>query len=69
MLRDNKMAPDADWLSRRDAMRDKVPPRFSSDELQKRLEEVSKQTNIQTYKHTYIVIHTVRSWQGQQGSM
>lgn len=40
MLRENHPDPEAEWMARREAMREKLPPQFSHEQLQKRLEEV-----------------------------
>ena len=42
MLQDNRQAQDTEWMARREAMRERMPPHFSNDDLQKKLEEVGK---------------------------
>ena len=42
MLQDNKHSRDTDWMTRRDALRDRMPPHMTDDTLQKKLEEVDK---------------------------
>ncbi len=43
MLRDDKALKDGDWANRLEAMREKMPPNFSREDIAKRIQEVSKE--------------------------
>ena len=40
-MKDDKLMKDGDWMSMREAMRENLPPRFTNEDLQARLEKVS----------------------------
>ena len=39
-MRDNQLMKDGDWMTKREAMREKLPPHFTNEDLQSRLEKV-----------------------------
>ena len=39
-MRDDKLMKDGDWMSMREAMRENLPPRFTNEDLQARLDKV-----------------------------
>ena len=41
-MRDNNLMPDGDWMTRREAMREHLPPHFTNEDIQNRLKEVSE---------------------------
>ncbi len=41
MLRDDKALKDGDWANRLEAIREKMPPNFSREDIAKRIQEVS----------------------------
>ena len=39
-MRDDNLMRDGDWMSKREAVRENLPPRFTDEDLQARLEKV-----------------------------
>ena len=40
-MRDAELMKDGDWMTRREAMRENLPPHFTNQDLHARLEKVS----------------------------
>ncbi len=60
MLRENNFGPDVDWEARREAIREKMPGRFSNDDLQKRLEDVGKIKSWATFREIqFSLLHSL----------
>ena len=39
--RDRRMAPDSEWIARQQAMRDNLPLNYNTEDIQRRVDEVS----------------------------
>ena len=44
-MRDAELMKDGDWMTKREAMRENLPPHFTNEDLHARLEKVAQQTS------------------------
>ena len=44
-LREENLLKDGDWMAKREAIREKLPPRFTNEDIQARLKEVRESGN------------------------